>query len=430
MRYGLRLNFHWALADSLLASYEDAHAMTMSLASLFGQDWPWARQLVPRLLTKFPEKPNRQDLLDFLATDESIHQAWSEQLEELCAATWQFGPQLDRASVAAETWGLPRLATEIDLANWFEVSAPELAWFADSHCLNSKSASERLRHYRAWLVPKGDGRHRLIEAPKPRLRQMQRKVLNEILARIPAHPAAHGFARGRGVLSFAKPHQQAAVLLRFDLRDFFPSIRRARVEAAFRGMGYSSSVSKCLANLCTSVCPAALAKQAGEIYQQRRLPQGAPTSPGLANYCAHRLDARLAGLAAATGGFYSRYADDLAFSGDQNFARQATWVRREVNAIVQDEGFRLNQQKTKTLGSGQRQLAAGMVLNAGTHVPREDRKRLEAILTNCVNHGWGMQNRMNHPDFLAHLHGRICWVESTCPAHGAKLRRIFEQIPA
>lgn len=404
--------------------------MTASLESLLGQDWPWARQLVPHLLTKFPEQPNRQELLNFLAADESVQQAWTGQLEQLCAATWQFGPQLDRASVATEDWGLPRLATEIDLANWLGVSTPELAWFADSHCLNSKSESERLRHYRAWLVPKGDGRHRLIEAPKPRLRQMQLKVLNEILARIPAHPAAHGFVRGRGVLSFAKPHQQAAVLLRFDLRDFFPGIRRARVEAVFRSMGYSSSVSKCLANLCTSVCPAELAKQAGEIYQQRRLPQGAPTSPGLANYCAYRLDARLAGLAAAAGGFYSRYADDLALSGDQNFARHATWVRREVNAIVQDEGFRLNQQKTKTLGRGQRQLAAGIVLNAGTHVPREDRKRLEAILTNCVRHGWAAQNREKHPDLLAHLHGRICWVESICPAHGAKLRRIFDQIPA
>ncbi len=429
MRYGLRLNFHWALADSLLSSYEGADAMTMSLADLFGQDSLWARHLVASVLEKFPERPQRQELLDFLAANETANQAWTEHLEELCAATWKHGAQLDRAPVAAESWGLPRIASESELADWLGLTASELTWFADERGLNPKSKFERLRHYRAWLVPKGEGRHRLIEAPKERLRTMQRKVLDEILAKIPTHAAAHGFVRGRSVLSFAEPHQQAAMLLRFDLRDFFPSIRRARVEAAFQSMGYESAVAQCLANLCTTSCPSELAKQADHVYQQRRLPQGAPTSPALASYCAYRLDARLSGLAKAVGGTYTRYADDLALSGNPNFARQVSWVKRELGLIVREEGFRLNGAKTKMLGRGQRQLAAGIVLNAGTHVPREDRKRLEAILTNCIKQGWAIQNRENHPDFLAHLHGRICWVERACPAHGAKLRRIFEQIP-
>jgi retron-type reverse transcriptase len=429
MRYGFRLNFQWALADRLLASYGDADAMTMRLADLFGQDWLWGRRLIAKVLGTFPERPQRQELLDFLAADEIADQAWTEHLEALCVATWQHGPQLDRAPVAAESWDLPRIATETDLADWLGLTPSELAWFADERGLNPRSPVERLRHYRAWLVPKGEDRHRLIEAPKERLRSMQRKVLDEILSRIPPHSAAHGFVRGRSVLSFAKPHQQAAILLRFDLRDFFPSIRRARVEAAFQSMGYQSAVARCLANLCTVSCPSELAKQAGDVFQQRRLPQGAPTSPALANYCTYRLDARLSGLAEAAGGTYSRYADDLALSGNRDFARQTAWVRREVSAIVRDEGFRLNGAKSRTLGRGQRQLAAGIVLNAGTHVPREDRKRLEAILNNCIRHGWARQNREQHPDFLAHLHGRICWVERACPAHGAKLRRIFEQIP-
>lgn len=172
-----------------------------------------------------------------------------------------------------------------------------------------------------------------------------------------------------------------------------------------------------------------MAEQADEIYGKRHLPQGAPTSPAIANYCAFRLDSRLCGLAAVTGGTYSRYADDLAFSGNADFARRAGLVRQEVSNIVRDEEFRLNEAKSKTLSPGQRQLATGIVLNAGTGVPREYRKRLEAMLTNCVKDGLAEQNRENHADFRAQLLGGICWVETVNPVQGAKLRRIFEKIP-
>jgi hypothetical protein len=315
------------------------------------------------------------------------------------------------------------------LADWLDISPQELAWFADAKGINPGETDSRLQHYRAWLVPKDNTAFRLIEAPKPRLRAIQHKILDEILAQIPAHPAAHGFVRGRNVLSFVSPHAKQTILLRFDLRDFFPSIRRSRLQAAFRSVGFLEPVAKVLSNLCTTWSPPSIAAKAGEVYLTRHLPQGAPTSPALANLCAYRLDSRLSGLTASAGGVYSRYADDLAFSGDEDFARQSLWLRYAVADIVRDEGFRINERKSKVLGRGQQQLAGGVVLNDGPGCPREERKLLEAILTNCAKLGMESQNRDNNSDFRAHLHGRICWVESINSSQGAKLRRIFDQIP-
>lgn len=402
-----------------------SHLVEFSL----GKAWPWVPNLVFRALETFPDKPSRDQLVEFLAQDEPLRKIWSENVEELTIATWRIGPQLDRPALEVDSWPLPRFAGISELATFLGLSPEELAWFADAHGLNTKASSPRLNHYRAWTVSKNNGRVRLIEAPKPRLRAIQRKLLDEILAKVPSHPAAHGFVRGRNALSFAHIHAKQAILLRFDLKDFFPSISRARVEAAFLSMGYRQDLATCLANLCTTLTAPDLIEQAGEVYDHRHLPQGAPTSPAIANYCAYRLDCRLSGLAQAAGGNYSRYADDLAFSGDELFARQAAWLRSAVAEIVRDEGFRLNHSKTKTLSQSRRQLAAGIVLNAGVGIARKERKELEAILTNCRNKGLHSQNRSSVPDFRAHLHGRICWVESVNPLQGAKLRRIFDQIP-
>src|SRR5262249_40986091 len=152
-----------------------------------------------------------------------------------------------------------------------------------------------------WLTSRS-GKRRLLEAPRPRLKAIQRFVLHEILDHVPAHDAAHGYRRGRSIVTFAEPHAGRCLVLRMDLRDFFPSVSAARVRAVFRAGGYPREVAACLAGLCTNATPAGVWPAGTDDNTRRRfrsphLPQGAPTSPALANLCAYGLDRRLTGLA-------------------------------------------------------------------------------------------------------------------------------------
>src|SRR5262249_47319549 len=146
-------------------------------------------------------------------------------------------------------------------------------------------------------------------------------------------PSAHGFVKGRSIRSFAAPHAGRRVLLRMDLRDFFPSFAAARIQTFFRIAGYPEPVADLLGGLCTTVAPRSVWREIGPgfdpsdlldartLYERAHLPQGAPTSPALANLCSYRADCRLAGLARSAGAQYTRYADDLAFSGGPEFER-------------------------------------------------------------------------------------------------------------
>jgi hypothetical protein len=176
--------------------------------------------------------------------------------------------------------------------------------------------------------------------------------------------------------------------------------------------------------------PAALQAHArmGRLLAAPHLPQGAPTSPALANLCAYRLDCRLAGLADAFAATYSRYADDLAFSGGRDLNSRAPVLRRAVAAIVADEGFRLNPRKSGLATRAGRQRVCGIVVNARTNAPRDDYDRLRAALHEAVTRGPAAANRAGVPDLRAHLLGRIGWVEALNPVRGARLRRSLAAI--
>ncbi len=316
----------------------------------------------------------------------------------------------------ADRWDVPEIVTAGDLARWLGVHAGELEWFANLRGLGAG----RLAHYHYKTVAKRSGEVRIIEAPKRELKELQRWILREIPEKIPTHPAAHGFVKGRSIRTFVAPHTGKAVVLKMDLRDFFPSIRGARVQAVFRTMGYPETVADLLGGICTNV----VAGEVPDIYRKPHLPQGAPTSPALANMCAWRLDCRLAGLAKAAGADYTRYADDLAFSVDVDFARLPV----HVAAIAEEEGFAVNFRKTRAMRQGVRQRLAGLTANAGVNVIRADFDVLKATLTNCVRTGPASQNREGHAAFRAHLEGRVGFVESINAAKGMRLREVMARI--
>jgi hypothetical protein len=381
---------------------------------------------------------------EFINQDPGFRRAWRRCPLELKERLFE-PPEMRPACGAPQSWPVPAILTPAELAGWLGIHLRELDWFADPRSREADLPDGPLRHYRYRWIRKRGGSARLIESPKPRLKELQRLILHEILDLIPPHPAAHGFHRGRSCRSFVASHVGRQVVLRMDLQDFFPSISRARVLALFLTAGYPEAVALMLAGLCTNSVPPEIwehppglggfdachrteRRRLERLYRWPHVPQGAPTSPALANLCALRLDRRLAGLARSAGAEYTRYADDLLFSGGADLARTVSRFALHTAAICEDEGFALNLRKTRIMRPGVRQMAAGIVLNRYPNLPRVEYDRLKAMLFNCVRHSPEAENRAGHPDFRAHLAGRVAYAEHVNPARGRRLRELFDRI--
>ncbi|MEM9073458.1 MAG: reverse transcriptase family protein [Myxococcota bacterium] len=317
--------------------------------------------------------------------------------------------------------GAIELPTVGDAAKALRVFPEELLWLADG--------AGRQAHYRRRWIPKRRGGRRLVEAPRPRLCAIQRRLAS-LLQVVPPHPASHGFVRGSDVHAHARLHAKKRWVLKLDLADFFPHVGRGRVRATFRSLGYPDDVARTLASLCTTQTPLSLLRDADAaeraLFGRRHLPQGAPTSPHLANLAAWGLDVRLSAFARAASLVYSRYADDLVLSG----AHVHPDAIARIAAIAIEEGFPLQLRKTRRMGSGVRQQVCGLVVNQTPGVSRADYDRLRAILHRCARYGFAAENRDAHPNFAAHLRGRIEWVGRGRPARRAKLLRLWAEASA
>ena len=429
-----------SLSTAFLAGELEIDGMVDRAAYLLGRRYRWLQPLAVRVQETFGagNRPGQAVLAKFLLADAGFARA-RQKCRLRVSNPVPFSPVMSSRGRPA-SWDVPVLHTAAELADWLGITYRSLMWFADRGSLELNRSNRRLRHYHYRVLAKRFGRVRLIEAPKPRLKQLQQRILGGLLQQVPPHDAAHGFRRGRSIITFATPHVGQRTVLKIDLEDFFPSISSKRVVAVFRTLGYPDDVASLLAGLSTNAAPECvwqeLQAESGSWqtrdvrtrYSNVHLPQGAPTSPTLANLCAYRMDCRLSGLAASVGAAYTRYADDLVFSGDGQFERCVQRFRHHVCATVMEEGFRVHTRKTRVMRQGVRQYVAGLVVNRHFNICRSDFDRLKAILTNCLHHGPASQNRSGHQDFRAHLSGRISFVEMVNPFRGGKLRTLFEQI--
>jgi len=431
------------LATAVLAGEPTVEAVSERLAKTLGRNSKWIRPLARRYVKARTgqTRPRHREVVRFLAQDKGFARVWAKHPEQFAVGNWLTEPQRMQPVAAATGWDVPAIESLGALAEWLHLDPSELDWFADLHNLaRSADSSSKLFHYNYHLVTKNSGGLRLVESPKPRLKTMQRKILSSILDRVPVHPAVHGFCHGRSIKTFAQPHAGRSVVLRMDIQNFFTSISGARVQALFRTMGYPESVADHLGGICTNATPRSVWrgaplslepsewKQLRDLYGRPHLPQGAPNSPALANLCAYRVDCRLSGLAKAAGAEYTRYADDLAFSGGEDFARSAERFSLHVGAILREEGFAANHRKTRIMHEGVRQHLAGLTVNERPNLKRADYDRLKATLTNCLRRGVESQNREGHPRFREHLLGRVSFAEMIHPGKAKRLRAIFDQV--
>ena len=205
---------------------------------------------------------------------------------------------LDGDDSLLASYHLPVFHTPQELADWLGIRIGELAWLVHRSASDRRPETEQRSHYVYRWVKKRTAsleagspnsrpvstQWRLIEAPKKTLKTTQRKILAEILAKIPAHQAAHGFVRGRSIVSNARPHVGQAVVIKLDLQNFYANVTYSRVVAIFRSMGYCREAAIWLGRLTTSAVPWTLTVPDGDeatksLYLRRHLPQGAPTSP-------------------------------------------------------------------------------------------------------------------------------------------------------
>jgi RNA-directed DNA polymerase len=434
-----------ALAEAFLAGPFDLDGMVERANLVLGKPYRFVRPLAARVLAAFGARARARAVrvAEFVGADREFLSAYKRNKLSIHFARWA-APVMTPAAGPPSSWKVPAIATPAELASFLEVDAGMLDWLADSQGRERTCRAEALRQYRYRWVAKPSGSFRLIEAPKPRLKAIQRRLLDEILISIPAHDSAHGFRPGRSITTFAAPHVGQAIVLRMDLRDFFVSITSARAFAVYFTAGYPEHVARILSGLCTNTVPTQVLHQvdraasngAGSMmpWHDRRplacphLPQGSPTSPALANLVAYRFDTRLAALSAASGANYTRYADDILFSGGVSFGRSIHRFSTQVAAIAIEEGFALQHRKTRIMRQGVRQCAAGVVINQKINMARDDYDQLKAILCNCVRHGTTDQNRSGVGDFRAHLAGKVAHAARLNPERGQKLMRLFEQI--
>jgi len=232
--------------------------------------------------------------------------------------------------------GLPALASIDDLAHAMKLG---------SNTVRSLSISSNSL-YKTYKEPKKSGGFREIAQPCRELKAVQSWILRNILDKLKSSPYSKGFEKGKSILDNAKPHAGASYLLSIDLENFFPSIEAYKVYGVFSSVGYNKDMSKLLTNLCTYYdC----------------LPQGAPSSPKLANLTCARLDARIQGYAGPRGITYTRYADDITLSA--HTAIKVEKAKAFIGTIIHDEGLKINPTKTKICGTKRQKKITGLVLS-------------------------------------------------------------------
>lgn len=321
---------------------------------------------------------------------------------------------------------LPLMESPVDVAKALGLTIPQLRGLA-FHAEVTKR-----HHYIQFTIPKKSGGLRLLCTPHRRLARAQKWICTEILNKLPVTACAQGFVAGRSILTNAQQHCGQDFVLNMDLENFFPSITFPRVRRVLTKAGYSPAVSTLLALLCTE-CPRQNLEFSGESLWvatgPRGLPQGACTSPALSNQVCQRLDRRLTGLAAKLNLQYSRYADDLTFSGSVESQPLIGWLMARIRHLVQEEGFRIRPEKTRVQRRSMAQMVTGLVVNDRPGVPREEVRRLRAILHRAATEGLEAQNRDGHPNFRAWMHGMIGFIGMARPELAAKFSEQLRSLP-
>ncbi len=317
---------------------------------------------------------------------------------------------------------LPFFENEIALATAMSIDLKTLRFLTFNRKVSTVS------HYQKFYLPKKSGGKRQIAAPMPHLKKLQHWVLLNILNKVPLHDAVNGFALNRSIVTNAQPHVGKELVLNMDVKDFFPSIHFKRVKGLMQRLGYSQKIATIISLICTEAATDEVAIDGKNYFVQkgnRVLPQGAPSSPAITNILCFKLDKRLQGLATKLHCNYTRYADDVSFSGTKEVdAQQLVW---RIKRIMQDEGFTVHPDKIRIMRKGTQQEVTGVVVNQQLSVSRKKLRAFRALLHNIKKADsksmqWGVGSLSNS------ILGYANFVKMVNPVKGAKLQQTIAEL--
>lgn len=251
--------------------------------------------------------------------------------------------------------------------------------------------------YKEITIPKRRGGSRVLNVPNAALKGMQRWILDNILYKVQPELSATGFIPMKSIVLNASVHLRKKYILKMDIKDFFPSIDFHKVRSLFFELGYNKDVATALANICVF---------------QGQLPQGAPTSPYLANLICRELDKRVYNLCSKYRLSYTRYADDITISGNSKIF----WIKGIVEEIILSYQFSLNNEKTIFLKPGDRKRVTGIIVNEKLSVPRSITRNLRKEIYFIKK--FGLEEHLDKNSFtgskeqyIAHLYGIASYIK-------------------
>jgi len=317
----------------------------------------------------------------------------------------------DRAALVKR--GLPELMTLSDIASAMNLTTEDLVWLA-----YERSTSDT-DHYSRFEIPKRSGGTRLISSPKPKMRIAQSWINLNILNKLTPSQFCYAFRPKTSIVDNAKQHMNKRVIVKLDVKDFFPSITFSRIRGYFEFLGYNPGVATVLALLCTDAPRVRITMNARSqivAIGARSLPQGACTSPGLANLIASRLDARLAGLIQTLEGqwSYTRYADDLTFS-TTNGEPPIGQLIAAVSRIAKDENFEIKSEKTRIMRSPRRQSVTGLIVGDEVRIPKATIKKMRSLFHNIETKGKDVVSEELGKDAMNVAHGYWAYLYMVSP---------------
>jgi retron-type reverse transcriptase len=261
--------------------------------------------------------------------------------------------------------------------------------------------------YRTYELPKQAGGTRTITVPAKPLRRLQRRILSNGLDEIPLHAAAMGFRKGRSIRDNAAQHVNKALVVNVDIRQFFPNTGYPLILRASRQL-LGSDISPRAARLVAELCS-----------YKGALPTGAPTSPAIANIVLTPADGAIGKVAEQRGISYTRYADDLTFSGEDGVLKILPFVRD----VLEQLGYQIDAKKTNIYRRGRRQLVTGLVVNEQPNMPRRQRRELRAAVHHRIS---GKQPHWHGKPISDHvLLGYLAFLQLTQPEEAKTYRKLL-----
>lgn len=405
------------IVDQINKLYEEKSEINARLAQLkrkYDQTWDYekirvdiAKEIMQESIKRRKEKKEQRKL-----EKQKRHEAWlSKKENNIIFIGKGYSDLLHDQSVDEQKLlenNMPLIKTDKELAQLLGITYQELRFLVYHRDVVTTD------HYHRYTVPKRKGGTRNIAAPKPKLKATQKKVLEEILNKVPISESAHGFIKGRSVVSGAQIHnKEPKLLINLDIKDFFPTITFERVRGMFKDFGYSGYIASLLAMLCTYCERTAIEVRGQTRYvkiSNRILPQGAPSSPMITNIICRKLDYRLSTLASKLGFVYSRYADDMSFTFSNVENINPGKLCGLISKIVRAEGFTINEKKTRFLRPNNRQAVTGVIINNGElGVKKEWVKRLRAAIYNANKL---METGEVPAKSIHEISGMAAWLES------------------